>query len=61
MINLSMNIVLLVSIINTYLRNKYSSLEDLCFNEDLEIGALNNILLTNDYFYDSKINQIKQK
>lgn len=61
MINLSMNIVLLVSIINTYLRSKYSSLEDLCFNEDIEIEALNNILLTNNYFYDTKINQIKQK
>lgn len=61
MINLSMNIVLLVSIMNTYLRSKYHSLEELCINEDLEIDELNKMLDENNYFFDSSNNQIKQK
>ena len=61
MINLSMNITLLVSIMNTYLRSKYSSLEILCDKEDIDYLELLTKLEANDYYFDENQNQIKQK
>ena len=48
MLNLSMPIELIVSIINTYLRSKYSSLEVLCEIEDLDFEELTNKLSNNN-------------
>ncbi len=61
MLNLEMPIELIVSIINTYLRSKYSSLEVLCEIEDLDIEELTNKLSNNNYEYCQNSNQIKQK
>lgn len=61
MLNLSMPIELIVSIINTYLRSKYSSLEVLCEIEDLDFEELINKLSNNNYEYCQNSNQIKQK
>ena len=61
MLNLSMPIELIVSIINTYLRSKYSSLEVLCEIEDLDFEELTNKLSNNNYEYCQNSNQIKQK
>ncbi len=61
MLSLSMNIELIVSIVNTYLRDKYDNLESLCEEENLDFDRLISILCENAYFYDQKINQIKQK
>ena len=61
MLNLEMPIELIVSIINTYLRSKYSSLEVLCEIEDLDFEELTNKLSNNNYEYCQNSNQIKQK
>ena len=61
MLNLEMPIELIVSIINTYLRSKYSSLETLCDVEDLDIEKLTKKLENNNYTYDLSSNKIKQK
>lgn len=61
MINLSMNIVLLVSILNTYLRSKYDSLTSLCEIEDIDYQELLEILEKNNYYFDEKLVQIKEK
>lgn len=61
MLNLEMPIELIVSIINTYLRSKYSSLEVLCEIEDLDFVELTNKLSNNNYEYCQNSNQIKQK
>ena len=61
MLNLEMPIELIVSIINTYLRSKYSSLKVLCEIEDLDIEELTNKLSNNNYEYCQNSNQIKQK
>ena len=61
MLNLEMPIELIVSIINTYLRSKYSSLETLCDVEDLDIEELTKKLENNNYTYDLSSNKIKQK
>ena len=61
MLNLEMPIELIVSIINTYLRSKYSSLETLCDVEDLDIEELTKKLENNNFEYDLSSNKIKQK
>ena len=61
MLNLEMPIELIVSIMNTYLRSKYSSLETLCDVEDLDIEELTKKLENNNYTYDLSSNKIKQK
>lgn len=61
MLNLNMPIELIVSIINTYLRSKYSSLEVLCEIEDLDFEELTDKLSNNNYEYCQNSNQIKQK
>lgn len=60
MINLSMQIELLVSILNNYLRNKYKDLETLCDIEDLDIEELTKKLKAHNYWYDQEQNKIKQ-
>lgn len=60
MINLSMQIELLVSILNNYLRNKYKDLETLCDIEDLDIEELTKKLNEHNYWYDQEQNKIKQ-
>lgn len=61
MINLSMNIVLLISIINTYLRDKYQDLVVLCECEMIDYHTLMMILDKNHYYYDENAHQIKEK
>ena len=51
----------LLSIINTYLRDKYSSLDELCDCEDYDINEVNNILNGVDYFYNNALNSFIKK
>lgn len=49
--------VMLLSFINTQLRNNYPSLEDLCASLDLDQASLIQKLSAIDYTYDSTRNQ----
>lgn len=51
---------LLISILNTKLRNTYASLYDLCDDLDINQADLELILETNHYQYDESLNQIKK-
>ena len=53
------NPVLLLSIINTKLRDQYDSLDALCDDLDYDIDEVKNILKSIDYFYDENLNQFK--
>ena len=59
MLSLSMPVELLVSILNCYLRSKYSSLDILCENENLDYSELITILNNNNYSYNEDSNQIR--
>lgn len=59
LINLSPAVLL--SIINTKLRNQYSSLDELCEDLYLEKEEIINILMQIDYIYDENINQFVSK
>lgn len=59
LINLSPAVLL--SIINTKLRNQYSSLDELCEDLHLEKEEIINILMQIDYIYDENINQFISK
>lgn len=59
MISLNMPIELIVSILNTYLRDKYSNLSDLCEYENIDYDLLLNKLNSNLYEYNQDLNQIK--
>ena len=59
-LNLKMDMMLLVSILNTKLRNDYNSLEDLSEDEDIDLSALLDRLETNRYYYDQTQNQVKK-
>lgn len=59
LINLSPAVLL--SIINTKLRNQYSSLDELCEDLHLEKEEIINILMQIDYIYDENINQFVSK
>ena len=50
---------LLLSIINTKLRDFYSSLDDLCDDLDYNKEEVNAILNKAGYFYDASCNQFK--
>jgi hypothetical protein len=52
---------ILLSVINTKLRDFYSSLDDLCDDLDYSKEEVENILNNNGYFYDSSLNQFTQK
>lgn len=49
--------VMLLSVINTYLRDHYSSLEELCLNTDISSKELTERLAAIDYHYDETQNQ----
>ena len=51
------NPYVLVSAINTYLRDKYSSLDELCEKEDEDKEEITNILKSIGYIYNSDTNQ----
>lgn len=50
---------LLVSIVNTALRDKYSSLEDYCLSEDVDVSELTEILSSAGFTYDANTNSFK--
>lgn len=52
---------LLLSLVNTKLRNDYNSLEDLCKSEHLEPSLIVKTLELIDYYYDEDENQFKAK
>ena len=57
--DLTINPVLLISILNTKLRNQYTSLYDLCEDLDLRYDDLKEVLKQNHYIYDEDQNQIR--
>ena len=48
---------ILLSFINTHLRDTYSSLEELCHSMDIDQSALEHSLAAIDYCYDPSHNQ----
>ena len=50
---------LLVSIVNTALRDKYSTLEDYCLSEDVDLKELIDVLSSAGFTYDDKTNSFK--
>lgn len=53
------NPTILLSIINTKLRDQYSSIEDLCDDLDYEKDKVDEILNAAGYFYNREQNQYK--
>lgn len=51
--------VMLLSFVNTQLRDNYNSLEDFCKSFDVEKCDIEKSLILINYFYDSKLNQFK--
>lgn len=51
--------VMLLSVINTYLRDKYPSLDKLCAEEGLDRAELEQTLAAIDYHYMEQINQFR--
>ncbi len=49
--------MMLLSYVNTQLRDKYSSLQDLCAAEDAEEQAVTEKLSQIDYVYDAELNK----
>ena len=56
-ISLTMDINLLLSIINTKLRNDYKNLTELCDDLNLNKNELENRLIKENYIYSEKHNQ----
>lgn len=52
---------MLLSIINTKLRDYYSSLEDLCDDLSYDIDEAKNILLSINYIYNEELNKFVEK
>lgn len=52
---------ILLSVINTKLRDQYSSLDELCDDLDYSKEEIVEILSNNGFFYDSNKNQFVQK
>ncbi len=52
---------MLLSIINTKLRDFYESLEDLCEDLDYDIEEINEILNNNGFYYNKDKNQFEAK
>lgn len=52
---------LLFSIVNTALRDKYSSFDDYCLSEDLSKEDILSVLSSAGYYYDRDTNSFKQK
>lgn len=59
MINLETNPMVLLSVINTKLRDHYDNLEALCDDLDIDQAALETKLEGIDYHYDHNLNQFK--
>ncbi len=57
--NLPKDKVMLLSVINTALRDKYSSLDELCDNEDIDKEQIIKDLAEIDYEYKEEVNQFK--
>lgn len=53
------NPVILLSYINTLLRDKYSSFDDLCSDLDIEKEKVEKTLNDIGYYYNEKLNQFK--
>lgn len=51
--------VILLSLINTKLRDYNSSLEDFCREHDLDMESIKKRLSIIDYHYDEKLNKFK--
>ena len=51
--------VMLLSVVNTKLRDYYSSLEELCNKEDISEEEIISALKKIDYHYDAVANQFK--
>lgn len=51
--------VMLLSFVNTQLRDNYNSLEDFCKSFDVDKCDIEKNLNLINYFYDSKLNQFK--
>ena len=59
MMNMPSNPYILLSFINTKLRDEYSSLDDLCEDLDLDIDIVNKSLNSIGYDYNKELNQFK--
>ncbi len=57
--NLPKDKVMLLSVINTTLRDKYSSLDELCESEDVDKEQIIKDLAEIDYAYKAELNQFK--
>ncbi|MBO6155151.1 MAG: DUF4250 domain-containing protein [Lachnospiraceae bacterium] len=57
--NLPKDKVMLLSVINTALRDKYSSLDELCESEGIDKEQLIKDLAEIDYKYKAEVNQFK--
>lgn len=51
--------VMLLSVVNTYLRDKYSSLDNLCTDLDVDKSTIIDKLSAINYEYDENLNQFK--
>lgn len=59
MMTLPLDPVMLLSVINTNLRDRYTSLEEFCDAEKLNKEDIENKLAAIDYYYDSSVNQFR--
>ena len=57
--NLPKDKVMLLSVINTTLRDKYSSLDELCDSEGIDKEQIIKNLAEIDYVYKAELNQFK--
>ena len=57
--NLPKDKVMLLSVINTALRDKYSSLDELCESEGIDKEQIIKDLAEIDYEYNEEVNQFK--
>ncbi len=52
---------MLLSVINTALRDKYSSLAELCSDEDLNEEDITSVLENAGYYYNENLNAFKAR
>ena len=57
--NLPKDKIMLLSVINTALRDKYSSLDELCESEGIDKEQIIKNLAEIDYVYKAELNQFK--
>lgn len=57
MSNIPNDPMMLLSYINTNLRDYYPSLDELCSSKDIDINKLTSKLESIDYFYDKSLNK----